>query len=140
MDEDQIGSCLADRFFQGDESAGGEVGERLIVAHQGEVEVWLDPEGVEGFLEHLLVLAGHEDDGLVRRGASEPPNDGRHLDGFRPSAEDGGGFHGRCGLRETRLDKRASRAQKPTAAKMTRNCSMGFRCRSSGLKVTPIAQ
>ena len=67
---------------------GGHVGQALAVAHQIQVAVRRDGEQSEHLVEHLPVLRRDADQRGDPRRFRQAADDGSHLDGLGPGAED----------------------------------------------------
>ena len=76
------------------EDGGGQLRQRLVGAHQVEVDVGGDLEQVEHLVEHLAVLGGDANQRFDAGRVVQALYDGRHFDGFRAGAKDGEDAHG----------------------------------------------
>ena len=87
MYQDQIGACLREDAGKPTQSFGGDGRERLPLLHDIQVKIGLHMKNIKHRIKHFAVLCRHAAQAFDLRALSELKYERRHLDGFRPRAE-----------------------------------------------------
>ena len=89
MNQYPVGRQLLEDRRQAAKHRGRDVLQGLSVGHDVEIELGVDFERGENLVEHVPVLRADADKRLDAVARRQFGDDGRHLDGFGPGAEDG---------------------------------------------------
>jgi len=87
LHQDQVGLFLREVPVQSENRGHGEACQGLVRAHEVQVRIGLDVEGLQDLVEHLPVLGGDADPRLEPAGPLQFADDRGQLDRFRPCAE-----------------------------------------------------
>ena len=96
LDEHPVWPLVEQDWLESGQDRCRDLGRGLIVLHDVQVVVGLDPEDVQHLVEHVAVLGGHAHAAGDSIGmAGELANDRTELDGFGTGPEDGQHFERR---------------------------------------------
>ena len=90
--EDKIGAKLRKAALKPLERLDGNIGKRLVFAHDVEIRVGFQAEAVHHGIKHLAVLRGDADEAFDALAALKLKRERRHFYRFRARAENGHDF------------------------------------------------
>ena len=94
VDQDQVGLCLLDHPVHAQDGLGGNRCKGLLLFHDIEVVIALQPENLHDGIQHFPVLAREAAEALDLRMGRKLLHQRRHLNGLRAGAEDRHNFTG----------------------------------------------